>query len=309
MRQQLRLRVLVPVAVLGLLGAGFGAFAMGGPSEPESIPVLPASSGIVETGATDTGATDTAPAPSPPPAPTAGEVDPATWAQQANALCAQFNEQGEALGQFESPKQAEEWFANALELVKGFEADFVALGWPTGGQASVLKVQMRNSRAVESVERFLAAIKARDGKRLIELTDDEPADKTASKQTDAVLRELGATECTKDFAEDWQLKRTSALLQWQLMTYPAVVVVFYSPESDLDKAAVLEARAASLETDAGFVAVDVTDEKQVAAFATGFEVAGSPTVLVISRGPRLRSAFTGIVDRETVAQAVANSRR
>jgi hypothetical protein len=83
MRQQLRLRVLVPVAVLGLLGAGFGAFAMGGPAMPESIPV--SSSGTVDTGATDTGAVDTgaadtaptttapapAPEPTPAPAPTA----------------------------------------------------------------------------------------------------------------------------------------------------------------------------------------------------------------------------------------------
>jgi len=40
MRQQLRLRVLLPVAVLGLLGVGYGAFAYGqGPDVPESIPV------------------------------------------------------------------------------------------------------------------------------------------------------------------------------------------------------------------------------------------------------------------------------
>jgi hypothetical protein len=75
MRQQLRLRVLVPVAVLGLLGAGFGAFAMGGPAMPESIPV--SSPGATDTGAVDTGAADTAPtttepapAPKPAPAPT-----------------------------------------------------------------------------------------------------------------------------------------------------------------------------------------------------------------------------------------------
>lgn len=39
MRQQLRLRVILPVAVLGLLGAGFGAFAYGKP--PEAVPVPP----------------------------------------------------------------------------------------------------------------------------------------------------------------------------------------------------------------------------------------------------------------------------
>jgi thiol:disulfide interchange protein len=85
MRQQLRLRVLVPVAVLGLLGAGFGAFAMGGPAAPESMPVThPTSSAAVDTGATDTGAADTtpttttvppAPAPKPKPEKTALEQE------------------------------------------------------------------------------------------------------------------------------------------------------------------------------------------------------------------------------------------
>ena len=80
MRQQLRLRVLVPVAVLGLLGAGFGAFAMGGPAAPVSIPVThPTSTAAVDTGATDTGAVDTAPTTTPappPPAPTTTEAAP-----------------------------------------------------------------------------------------------------------------------------------------------------------------------------------------------------------------------------------------
>jgi hypothetical protein len=42
MRQQLRLRVLLPVAVLGLLGAGFGAWATGRPASAEPLPPPPA---------------------------------------------------------------------------------------------------------------------------------------------------------------------------------------------------------------------------------------------------------------------------
>jgi uncharacterized protein (DUF4415 family) len=41
MRQQLRLRVLLPVAVLGLLGAGFGAYATGRPASAEPLPPAP----------------------------------------------------------------------------------------------------------------------------------------------------------------------------------------------------------------------------------------------------------------------------
>jgi hypothetical protein len=84
MRQQLRLRVLVPVAVLGLLGAGFGAFAMGGPASPESIPVSSSSAldtgapdtGAVDTGTADTGTTSTEPAPAPKPKPKPEERTP-----------------------------------------------------------------------------------------------------------------------------------------------------------------------------------------------------------------------------------------
>jgi hypothetical protein len=40
MRSHLRLRVFLPVLVLGLLGAGFGAFTFGGPSAPEDASAL-----------------------------------------------------------------------------------------------------------------------------------------------------------------------------------------------------------------------------------------------------------------------------
>jgi hypothetical protein len=41
MRQQLRLRVLLPVALLGLLGASFGAYATGRPASAEPLPPVP----------------------------------------------------------------------------------------------------------------------------------------------------------------------------------------------------------------------------------------------------------------------------
>lgn len=183
MRQQLRLRVLVPVAVLGLLGAGFGAFAMGGPAAPESIPVHPTSSAAVDTGATDTGATDTAPTTT---APTTTETEPA----------------------------------------------------PTP-------------------------------------TTPEP-----EKQTP---------------------------LEKQLAAHRVVVVVFHTPGADLDAQAVREARAGAAAANAGYLAIDVTKESAVEDLAAEYEVLEAPTLLVIVRGGELRSRFAGVVDRETVAQAVTNA--
>ena len=177
MQQQLRLRVLVPIAVLGLLGAGFGAFAMGGPEAPESIPVArPTSSGAVDTGATETtpapttAPTETTPAPAPP-----------------------------------KPKP------------------------------------------------------------------DKPS------------------------------------LEQELADHRIVVIVFHTPGSDLDAAAVREARAGASAADAGYLAVDVTKEGAVADLAAEYEVAEAPTVLVVIRSGEARSRFNGIVDRQTVAQAVTNA--
>lgn len=186
MRQQLRLRVLIPVAVLGLLGAGFGAFAMGGPAAPESIPIpRPTSSAAVDTGATDTGATDT------------GATD--------------------------------------------------TTATPTT------------------------------------TTEAVPAPPPAKPKPD------------------------KPPLQRELADHRTVVVVFHTPGSDLDSAGVREARAGASATGAGFLAVDVTKEGAVADLAGEYEVLEAPTVLILIRSGEARFRFEGIVDRETVAQAVTNA--
>jgi hypothetical protein len=172
------------VAVLGLLGAGFGAFAMGGPAAPESIPIpRPTSSAAVDTGATDTGATDTGATDTTATPPTTTEAVPAP----------------------------------------------------------------------------------------------PPP------------------------------KRDKAPLQQELADHRTVVVVFHTPGSDLDSAAVREARAGASATGAGFLAVDVTKEGAVADLAAEHEVLEAPTVLVVIRSGEARFRFEGIVDRETVAQAVTNA--
>jgi hypothetical protein len=112
MRQQLRLRVLVPVAVLGLLGAGFGAFAMGGPAMPESIPVSTsgaAGTGATDTGAVDTGAADTAPtttepAPAPAPAPkSASAPTPKPEPEEKTSLEQEFDAHRVVVVVFQTP--------------------------------------------------------------------------------------------------------------------------------------------------------------------------------------------------------------
>jgi hypothetical protein len=96
-------------------------------------------------------------------------------------------------------------------------------------------------------------------------------------------------------------------LERELESHRAVVVVFYTPDASLDALTTLEARAGANAADAGFLAVDVSDEKAVAELATEHELRSAPGILVVTRGPKVALRFDGFEDRETIAQAAANA--
>jgi hypothetical protein len=175
MRQQLRLRVLLPVAVLGLLGAGFGAYATGRPASAEPLP--------------------------PPP--------PSKTTTQATK-------------------------------------------------------------------------------------PDKPA-KKKSKPAPKAKKPAKPSAAPERSALEQALRRDRA-----------VVVVFYTPGSAVDSAAIREARAGALALDAGFLSVNVKRNLEVEKLAAEYGVVHAPGVLVFVRGPKVASQF-GYADRGTVAQAVANA--
>jgi hypothetical protein len=301
MRQQLRLRVLLPVAVLGLLGAGFGAFAMGTPSDPAAGTPLPTPP-----------ATTTAPAPAPPKPAPAGAVAADAWAQGANALCVEFD--GKTVPRPRTPEQAEAFLRRSVRETAQFNARFAALGWPQGERAAIAVLRADRARSVSYVKQALAAFRARDLQTILRLADRDAA---LVKAWNEEVRRLNAAECLvdtspkdKDAPRETNRPLTGAeAVDWALYFDRAVVVVFFTPGSALDAKTVLEGRGAAITTGAGFLAVDVTREAQVAALAIGYEVLEAPTVLVLSRGPKLRSRFDGYVDRTTVAQAISNALR
>jgi hypothetical protein len=290
MRQHLRLRVLLPVAVLGLLGAGFFAWASGGPAAPSSQPVTPLPT-------TTTAPTEPAPGPNP-----TGAVDAKEWAERANALCAATNDKVESLGDLETPKQFTESGEDLVAIAKQFDAAFVELGWPEGEKSTVVALRANTAESTKVSTQMLAALEAGDVERFLRLGTSLG---DLGDEWDAGVARLGADTCTKDATRI----RPAGGLEWALLTEPVVVVVFYTPDAVQDSLTVLEARAATLTTRSGFLAVDVTREQQVQSLAVGYEVLDSPSVLVFSRGPKLEARFDGFVDRETVAQAVENARR
>ena len=100
-----------------------------------------------------------------------------------------------------------------------------------------------------------------------------------------------------------------------LTTHDVVVVALYAPHSSVDTLALAEARQGAAQAGAGFVALDVTNEK-IAAPLTSLLTTGAsaadrvlddPAVLVFQRPRTLFVRLSGYTDRDTVAQAATNA--
>lgn len=101
-----------------------------------------------------------------------------------------------------------------------------------------------------------------------------------------------------------------APLQWQLAQHKVVVVSFYNPNADVDSISVAEAHAGALDGSAGFLLVNVLDNK-IAGILTALLPGGGllpePGVLVYRAPGDIMVRLDGFVDRTSVAQAVTNA--
>jgi hypothetical protein len=98
-------------------------------------------------------------------------------------------------------------------------------------------------------------------------------------------------------------------LQWQLAHHKVVVVSLYNPSSDVDAISVAEAHAGAIDAGAGFLLVDVLDNK-VAGILTALLPDGGllpdPGVLVYRAPGDIAVRLDGFADRGAVAQAATN---
>jgi hypothetical protein len=100
-----------------------------------------------------------------------------------------------------------------------------------------------------------------------------------------------------------------------LHTNEVVVVALYAPRSSVDALAMAEARQGAGQAGAGFVALNVTNEKTAAPLTslltTGASAADrvldDPAVLIFQRPRTLFVRLSGYTDRDTVAQAAINA--
>jgi hypothetical protein len=97
-------------------------------------------------------------------------------------------------------------------------------------------------------------------------------------------------------------------LRRALQRHRVVVVLFYEPGGAYDGIQTREARAGALAANAGFVAVNATNNRQVRPLAQKYEVNEAPAVVVVTR-KGVATRIYGFAERGTVAQAAVNARR
>jgi hypothetical protein len=95
-----------------------------------------------------------------------------------------------------------------------------------------------------------------------------------------------------------------------LHIHRVVIVAVYDSEISTDLLFLGEAKAGALDAHAGFLAVNVLDEKvagPLTAVAGKGQLLPSPGLLVFKQPDVLMNVITGFVDRAAVANAVANA--
>jgi hypothetical protein len=93
-----------------------------------------------------------------------------------------------------------------------------------------------------------------------------------------------------------------------LRKHPVVVVSLAQPGANLDQLAAGEAQAGAIEMGAGYLRLDVFRQRTGTAILRKLGVVTTPAVLVVKRKGGVYAEFKGFVDRDVVAQAVADAR-
>jgi pyruvate/2-oxoglutarate dehydrogenase complex dihydrolipoamide acyltransferase (E2) component len=139
-------------------------------------------------------------------------------------------------------------------------------------------------------------------------TKPQPAAKKAAapaKPTPAATKP--AAKKTKTHAGVKLEKGTPTTIAGQLALHQVVVVLIYNPEAKVDEYSVLDTKLGAKEAGAGFLAVNVLDQKQASPFTTAYGVIQDPSVLFFKRPGKLALKLVGYADHDTIAQAARNA--
>jgi hypothetical protein len=285
MRQELRLRVLIPIAVVALLGLGVGAMAFTGtPVEeplPGPLPQAPAAGGKKAKEPTDEAERK------------ADRLAGREWRKQANQICSGLNESVAELGEPQRPEDLAALLPETVALAESALTRLQALE-PASSDARQVELMLAEFAAFVRLEKGASeALVNQDIERFVNLNARAFAH---NDRGSALARRLGTRACAAGSTTDSALER-------RLAEHRVVVAVLYTPGATLDSLLVREARAGAAEVRAGFVAITPTDGRSAALLAKRYDVLSAPAVLVFVRWRGAVATFTEYVDRETIAQA------
>jgi hypothetical protein len=283
--------VILPVAVLGLLGLGVGAYATRG-TAPEDPPLPPP---------TQPGTTTTDPR----------EDD---WAERANAVCARLigNFESAVSGDPETPEEFEAALQEPLAAYSSVERPFAKLGWPSGKKRAVLDLRQTLSEYVDTLRAGLRALRSGNPDAIRRALDRSDRLQAAWNRG---VKDLGAAGCAEDpfgALADQAIEKygsAEAALEHELIKHGVVVVLLYAPGDDYDTIQTRETRAGAHAVNAGFLAFDVTQNKHVGVLAAKYDLRDAPMTVVFKRGPKIAYRVAGYMDRAAIAQAAADARR
>jgi hypothetical protein len=102
-------------------------------------------------------------------------------------------------------------------------------------------------------------------------------------------------------------KGTPTTIAGQLATHNVVIVLLYDPNARVDDYSLAETQLGAKDAGAGFLAVDVMNQRQASPFTTAYGVLQDPTILFFKRPGKLALKLVGYADHDTIAQAAKNA--
>ena len=287
MKSRLRLRVLLPTAVLALAGVGVSAFAFGGTPPLAGDDPLPAP---LPKAAANAANKKTSPAPA---------ASKKAWAKQASALCRAALKEADSVPEPQSPEELQAYLAATAQRASKLLAGLEALPRPAAERRAIAALLANARKATKLFEEGQQALAAKDSDAFASAMDESEA---LDRKFDAAAVRLGAGDCAVDST------KPLTPLEKALVKDRIVVVVLYSSDSAIDRLAIREARAGANAARVGFLAVEVANTKDVSSFARQYSVRKAPAVLVMRRWLGAVTTFPSYVDRETVAQAAVTAK-
>jgi hypothetical protein len=94
-----------------------------------------------------------------------------------------------------------------------------------------------------------------------------------------------------------------------LRHHKVAVVLLYDPDSKVHALSLGEAQLGADHAHAGFLRVNVLEQRQIEPFAKTYGILQLPAVLFFARPGKLVQKLVGFADKETVAQAALNASR